>query len=172
MRKNLFFTGEKGVGKSTLLGRLVSGLELGGFRTLPFVSETIGKGFYIAGTGEPLTGKPAREQIIALRSEKGIVRRFTEVFETFGVMLLTRSLQENPHLIIADELGFLESEAYAFQRAILECLDGPIPVWGVIKAVNVPFLRTIREREDVAVVTVTRENRDELYGRLSGRGIS
>ncbi len=43
----MFFTGERGVGKSTLLNRLLAKrqLKIDGFRTLPFVHPGGGKGF-------------------------------------------------------------------------------------------------------------------------------
>ena len=65
-------------------------------------------------------------------------------------------------LILMDELGPHEAAAPLFQRAVLEALDGPTPVLGVLQRAGEPFLRSIAARADTAVLEVTRENRDAL----------
>jgi molybdate transport system regulatory protein len=103
-----------------------------------------------------------------LRTDEGrIQQRFTEVFETLGVNLLTHCLDNHPDIIVMDELGFLESEATTFQQRVFSCLDAPVPVWGVIKPLSTPFLDGIRERKDVTVLTITIDNRDRLYNELT-----
>lgn len=166
---NIFFTGERGVGKSTLLKRLLAGKQLnsGGFKTLPFSHRKIGRGFYLLASQESPLPAPEPNRIIALRSHQGrIEKRFTTVFETLGVSLLNDCLEKDIDLIIMDELGFLENEALKFQQAVHRCLNLAIPVWGVIKPMASPFLDSVRERKDVSVFTVTLDNRDQLYHKF------
>ncbi len=60
-----------------------------------------------------------------------------------------------------DELGFLESEAFAFQKKSLEILDGDTPVIGVIKPRSSDFLDLVRKHPRVEILEVTPENRTE-----------
>lgn len=169
MTKNLFFTGERGVGKSTILWRLLQNrrLRIDGFKTLPFEFRDYGYGFYIKGSEEVPLSIPGPEKIIALRHFDGSIKEiFPEVFDTTGVNLLNRCLADQPDLIIMDELGYFESDALAFQQAVRDCLNSPTPVLGVIKPLESSFLDSIRQREDVRVITVTPENRDQIYHDL------
>ena len=54
-----------------------------------------------------------------------------------------------------------------FQQAVLEALDGPIPVLAAVKSLrNVPFLDRIRESRDSDLYRIDRENRDALAETL------
>ena len=166
---NLFLTGERGVGKSTLLKRLLAyhSLRIGGFRTLPFACEEASSGYYLVGSAEPLPVNPSPDRIIALRTADGrMQQQFPEVFETLGVAILSRCAHNWPDLIIMDELGFIENEALRFQEWVFRCLDAPVLVLGVIKPLSTPFLDCIRGRKDVATFAVTLANREELLAQL------
>ena len=69
-------------------------------------------------------------------------------------------------MVILDELGFLEKDALEFRAAVLEALAGPKPVWGVLRLGGGCW----GDADLGRIVTVTRENRDELideYGKLT-----
>ena len=73
---------------------------------------------------------------------------------------------EGRGLLLMDELGPHEAEAEGFQRAVTAALDGEARVLGVLQRADSPFLAAIAAREDVAVLEVTRENRDGLAALL------
>lgn len=168
----MFFTGERGVGKSTLLNRLLAKrqLTIDGFRTLPFVHPGGGKGFYLAANEEVPLANPGPDRIIARRAADGrIEERFPHVFDTVGVRILSRCLNNPPDLIVMDELGFLENQALQFQHWVFRCLEAPVSVLGVIKPRSTPFLDRIRQRQDVTVCPVTVANREQLYRQLAAK---
>ena len=69
-----------------------------------------------------------------------------------------------------DELGPGERDAAAFRRMVMECLEGEIPVYGVLQLAESDFLDEIRARGDVCVVTVTEDNREDLPRLLLEQG--
>ena len=65
-----------------------------------------------------------------------------------------------------DELGRLEREAAQFCAQVLACLDSGKRVLGVLQACDAPLVCAVRAREDVSVIEVTPENREEVLDRL------
>lgn len=161
MIKNIFVTGERGIGKSTLINQWLQeqGLEhkISGFRTLPFDDDQQG-GFFmtsiqeIKGNNQPIGRKIGHQQCIPC----------IETFETLGVALLDKSLKSPYDIILMDELGVLEGGAYAFQRKVNEVLASPKKVVGVIKQKEHPFLEAIKKREDTYVLTLDAYNKDTI----------
>ena len=65
-------------------------------------------------------------------------------------------------LIVIDEIGKMECLSPSFVSAVRRALDGPHPVLGTVGLKGDPFLREVRDRSDVRIVEVTRDNRDRL----------
>ncbi|HZJ85325.1 MAG TPA: nucleoside-triphosphatase [Syntrophomonadaceae bacterium] len=159
MIKNIFLTGPRNVGKSTIIkAALVLFVgTVGGFTTLPkllndgrrvFLMDSFNLDYpanYIPYICE--VGKNAKLEPIL------------KTFDDFGVRILDDSLQKEVDLVVMDELGVFESEAIYFQEKVKSCLASPIPVLGVIKAKDTKFLKEISDRTDVQVVNVTVNNR-------------
>lgn len=164
--KHIIVCGEVGIGKSTLIQRLLrenSRSIYYGFVTERLTEEE--KGFhpiYIhpAGTTErTYTGR----NLIGTCNRK-IHNINQEVFDTLGVQYLTAKLDG---IIVMDELGFMESSTKLFCKAVLNALDGNIPVIAAVKSrFDVPFLNDVRTHKKVQLYTITKENRDALYYEL------
>ena len=173
---NIFLTGERGIGKSTIINGFVSTLDFlpAGFQTRmletdnqepdsviirPYKADSP----YMKGA---TIGKD--EAVVATRDNNSATMKIdTNAFDVTGAKILRMSReQKNPRLIIMDELGFMESEAHIFRSEVLKCLDEETPVFGVLKAGTIPFLDSIRKRDDVLVFEVTEENRDRLIAEI------
>ena len=89
-------------------------------------------------------------------------------FDRLGEFLL-KSLP-GADLVLMDELGPNESKAYGFQRAVEQALDSGAPVYGILQVADSEFLDRIAAREDVCVITVTEENRNDLPRLLLEQG--
>lgn len=164
MPHNLLLTGDKHIGKSTLLKRLLEeypALRRGGFVTLP---APPGHRFKLLDLNPAADNRPDR-LICRQISERGY-EGIAETFETRGVQSLERCLPGEVDCIVMDELGSFESQAAHFQALVHTCLDSPLPVLGVLKQKSHPFLNSIHAREDVKIFTITLENRDTIFDEL------
>lgn len=162
---HIFLTGNIQVGKSTIINRVVEKLHVntGGFKTVPGnYTRDGGSDIFILGYDEPF-GNCSKDNRVAHRYGKSCSKKFIsypEVFDLIGCKLLHSN---NCQLIIMDELGFMESEAFEFQNSVLKCLDNSIPVLGVIKPMETPFLNSIRSHKKTTVLTVDESNREQIF---------
>lgn len=168
---HIFLTGAKGVGKSTALQQFCKGQRcpLGGFRTVRTQKgDTVTVFMVPAGTSLLSAGN----RVVLTRDSAGFHPR-PEVFDTLGCDLLS---QPGAELIVMDELGPAESDAALFRRAVLRCLDGPIPIVGVIQQAQSAFLEEVRGHPHVRLLEVTEENRgiipDEMAALWPQRHVS
>ena len=167
--KNLFLTGEVGVGKSTVISKtlaLLPPLVCGGFRTVSDASCTEGARFdvFIEEVWEQTPHDDAHR--VGIRSGTGCMTPYPAVFDNIGASILAFP-PEGAELILMDELGVMERGAKEFCMAVLKVLDGNIPVLGVIKPKHTAFLDTVRSHERSVLFEVTEENRDCLPSSLA-----
>jgi len=162
--KHVFLTGEKQVGKSTLVRRLtaLSGGRVSGFKTVRAGGVLPGR-FTVHMLRAGAEDAPSEENLLFVcRCESPEKDRR---FDALGCALLADTA--GAALIVMDELGPNERNAKAFQRAVLDTLDGDTPVLGVLQKADSAFLRAIAGREDVRIFEVTPRNRETLYEVLA-----
>ncbi len=170
---NLLVTGRPGVGKTTLVERVVERLRgrlrLAGFTTTE-VRDPAGQrlGFNIV-TVEAEQAELAR---VGLPSPVR-VGRYGVNLEAFERLALRELARRDVDLIVIDEIGKMESASGRFRGAVLEALDAPVDVLATLGLGRLPFLQAVSSRPDVELVTVTERNREplavELCARLQGR---
>ena len=163
--RHLFLTGRKGVGKSTLVRRFLERED-----------RTVG-GFYTLKTEQAFPGRPS---VHLLRAGKDRVPDWenlllfcdrekddttTERFDWLGCQALDES--RDAKLLIMDELGPHEENAERFKVAVLEALDGNVPILGILQQADSDFLRMVAEHPQVTVLEVTQENREHLLQVLN-----
>lgn len=160
MKKHVFLTGDIQIGKSTAIDKALSilNIEVGGFRTKGVTHQKDGTSNVVLFKAN---GKPETGHIVAERRE-GTRKAFPEIFDTYGPVFLN----EKKTITIMDELGFLESQSEIFCSAIIETLNSDTHVLGVVRNMRTPFLDKIRNRDDVILIIVTEENRDEIPGKI------
>ncbi len=158
--KNLFLTGKKGVGKTTLLKKALGKLDvsIGGYTT-----QRVFEGYYRNYVAKSFCDDE-EYQIIKVDSRDDSKVWFPDVFEKHLVPLLDKSL--NMDLIVLDELGCSENGITEFTSKVFELLDSPKIVFGVLKEDNCEFIDNIKRRGDVTVITVTEDNRDHLLDEI------
>ena len=161
-KRHLFLTGEKQVGKSILLRELIrrEGLLCGGFETRPLRADGVRRGFLL----HSLVPMPPYENdcVISVRLGERRSVPVLPAFEENGVAMLRRSLDSSLPFLLMDELGKSERGAEAFCAQVLACLDSGRRVLGVLQRCDAPLVRQIAAREDVLLLTVTPENREQL----------
>lgn len=167
-KKHIFITGERGVGKSTLVRRLIehTDLPLYGFMTKMDPPDAEGyHEIYMYPAALPIANRVRGKENLIGRCDRVHHHIHPEVFAALGVELIKAAKPDG--ILIMDELGFMEAGVPAFREAVFEALRGDIPVLAVVKArYDVSFLNTVRTAEKGTLYTVTAENREKLFEEL------
>lgn len=166
IRRHLFLTGDKQVGKSTILRRLIDtrGLDCVGFETRHLEIDGMRRAHVLHG----LVDMPPYENdcICCVRVNDRRSVAVPHVFDVNGAKILRLSIESPSPYILMDELGKLEQKSECFVGGIFAALDSGKRVLGVLQQCTADHLSAIMERDDVTVITVTSENRDMLLEML------
>ena len=158
--------GERGVDKSTLIGRVLNALDrpVYGFETKKedsLADELRGSPVYIYDAWQ--------ERVRTTGNLVGYCKnhRFdaaAEVFDRFAPKL--RKPVPAGGIVLLDELGFMESQAEEFCSAVLDLLEGDIPIIAAVKNKHTPFLEAVQSHPKAKCFYITEENRDELFPQV------
>lgn len=165
---NFLVTGRPGVGKTTLVERVVKRLNrpVGGFYTREIRDRGRRVGFSLS-TWEGHTGTMSHVDFDSpYRVGKYGVN--IQVVDDIGVPAIRQAVAAGK-LVVIDELGRMELFSEPFRRAVLDTLESDVPLLGAIQERPHPFLDEIRKRPDVDIIRITLENRDELVGEIVSR---
>lgn len=167
MAKHLFLTGNKGVGKSTLVKQILAGAgyPVSGFFTVKsdkVFADRVSVHLLRAAAAD----SPSRENMLffcGVKSDETAKR-----FHHLGCAAL--EVEAHIRLLVMDELGPHEEGAFDFCSAVFRALDGNIPILGVLQKAESAFLTRIAEHPDVHLVEVTMANRDSLVAWIEQTG--
>lgn len=175
MPNNIFLSGGINTGKTTIIKRLLKKYRLdpGGFMVgrdgKPFYWSRfylLPADFYCNNSNSEVE-KYKDRGIFATRDEDEIWEIDSTVFDNYGVELLSKGQKSN--IILMDELGRLERNAFDFQDKVFELLQDDIPVIGVIKDEKNKFLDRVRDCLKLAPLGVKRSNRKLIYNKAELR---
>ena len=160
---HVLITGARGVGKSTLIRRVTEALNrpMWGFLTKrdnTLTNEEKGTPVYIHEVGKAPV--QAEENLIGYGGN-GRVSVVPETFDRWAEKL--RVPVPRDHLILMDELGFMESSSPEFCSAVLTLLEGNTPIIAAVREKDTPFLNALRAHPNCRCFQVTEENREPLY---------
>ncbi|MCS7185892.1 MAG: NTPase [Armatimonadetes bacterium] len=162
-RKNLLLTGFPGVGKTTVVRKVLAllppQLKFDGF----FTEEVREGGERIGFQIVTVDGKRAWLAKKGLPSPHKVGKYGVDVkaIESVIIPALNKALKQ-ADLIIVDEIAKMELCHPAFAEVVWECLESSKPVLGVIQRSQLPFIERVKAREDVRIFEVTVQNRNEL----------
>jgi nucleoside-triphosphatase len=165
----LLLTGSPGVGKTTVIQKVISGLQIstGGFYTQEMREEGRRTGFSL----RTLDGAKGVLAHIDYQGSYRVGRYGVDIalFEALALPALKQALQVK-ELILIDEIGKMELFSRRFQEMVLRILDQEErQLLGVIHRGRDAFVASIKRRRDVEVMAVSRANRDELPARIIAR---
>jgi len=166
MPANLLLTGRPGVGKTTLVRRVLEELNdvpATGFYTAEIRSGGRRLGFHVV----TLDGQEAVLAHVEIPGKRRVSRYGVDV-ATFERVALPSLIPGPPtHLIMIDEIGKMECFSRAFREAVLRALDADTPVLATIALRGDRFIEGLKAREDVELVEITPANRDDLVKELA-----
>ncbi len=155
--------GPRGVGKSTLIGKVLNSLDrdVFGFETKKedgLADELLGSPIYIYDAGA--------ERVQTADNLLGYCKNhrsnpYVEGFDRYAPRL-RRPVPEG-YLVLLDELGFMEAKSEEFCSAVMALLDGDAPVIAAVKDKDVPFLEAVRSHPKCRCFYITEDNRDALF---------
>ncbi|MFQ5856456.1 MAG: NTPase [Anaerolineae bacterium] len=167
MPKALLLVGRPGVGKTTLVRRVVEQISrpAGGFYTRELREGDRRVGFEIV----TLDGQRATLAHVNINSRHRVSKYAVDVaaLDRVGVPAIRQAVEQGA-LVVVDEIGKMELFSDAFKVAVLDALDSPSPMLGTITRGRHPWADGIKARGDVELVEVTLENREALVDRLVG----
>ncbi len=167
-KKNIFITGRPGIGKTTMIKRLIKDLRLdaGGFYTEEIREQGIRKGFRIRSiSGEEGIFAHVNIEAPYRVSKYGID---IQILNTIGVKAIDDAIEKNT-VVIIDEIGRMEIFSPDFQKAVVRALDSKKPVLGVIQQRENPFLDSIRRRGDVELFCLKENTHEEVFQMIKKR---
>ena len=164
---HVFLTGEKQVGKSTLVSAVLFsvGLKYSGLRSISVFDEKNDRNVYLVPAGGG-SNEPA--VLAGVCSNRHITERHPEVFDEVGCRLL--DFDEDTELVVIDEIGNMERDAKRYSDRIMALLDrSDVRILGVLqKKADSDLAQAIRKHPNVRMIEVTEENRDALVPVIIG----
>ncbi len=159
MKRTWLLTGPPGVGKTSIIRQAVTRLEAGGFYTEEIRESGERQGFRLV----TLDGKSATLAHMELKSPYKVGKYGVDVagLESVGVAAVRRAIKEEP-VIVIDEIGKMELFSEAFRQVVLEALESGKKVLGTIMLKPHPWADEIKRRPEVNLVSLTRDNRQQV----------
>jgi nucleoside-triphosphatase len=164
-KKNILITGLPGVGKTTLIKKLLDELKHlhpVGFYTAEIREEGMRKGFELIS----FDGRKGLLSHIDVKSPCRVGKYKVDVkgFEDF----LDSISFFNPsnHLIMIDEIGKMECLSDQFKKLLKEILDYEKWVIATIVLKGNELIKEIKRRNDVMLYEIKQSNRDSLLSEI------
>ncbi len=157
---NVLLTGPPGVGKSTIIRKVVAvitqyelRITIGGFLTEELRERQQRLGFQVVALDTHEVSVLAQVKLGSpYRIGKYGVR--LEAMNEVAIPAIHRALV-NADVIVVDEIGRMECFAPDFLVAVIACLDSSKPLLGAVSQHRLPFLDAVRDRDDVELIETT-----------------
>jgi nucleoside-triphosphatase len=168
MRSNLMLTGPPGVGKTTLLLRVLEGLPREA--ACGFVTRELRRGGRRVGFSiETLAGESAVLAHVDTRSQHRVGRYQVDLatFESTALQAINPARVNTP-LIVIDEIGKMECLSDHFRELVVAALGSDRAVLATIALRGNHFIESLKDHPEVTLLRLTKQNRDQLVGQVVG----
>lgn len=159
MRKNIFLTGAPSSGKTTVIRKIIDRLDCPaqGFFTEEERVDGRRTGFIMTSL-DNARGYLAHQDI----SSDIRIRRYGVNIENIEKIAARSIDPKEGTLIILDEIGKMECFSTKFKETAVRALASPNIVIGTITLGGDDFIKSVKNRDDIKIVEVNPENRNEL----------
>jgi nucleoside-triphosphatase len=167
MGRALLLTGRPGIGKTTIIKKIVGELgdRAGGFYTEEISGPGGRKGFRLV----TLDGQDTVMAHVDLKGKgRPRVSRYgvdVKAIERVGVVALRRAMKER-RIVVVDEIGKMELFCGPFKDIVLRAVGGPCVVIATVMAKPNPWVDALKAQPGVEVWEVTLQNRDEMAEKV------
>jgi nucleoside-triphosphatase len=162
MKSNLLITGSPGVGKTTLVLRVLA--DLPAETACGFITQELRQGGRRVGFEvQTLGGESGVLAHTDIKSRHRVGRYGVDVasFEKLALPTLDAT-NADASLIVIDEIGKMECFSARFRETVVNALDAEQAVLATIPLRGKQFIEKLKARPDVTLLRITRQNRDEL----------
>ena len=170
MKRLFFLTGRSGIGKTSVLIKVIQILKkedhiIGGMITQEYREYGSRIGFKVIDVRTGVTGWLAHiDQDIGPRIGRYVVD--LNDLDKIGVKALLNAVHES-EIIVVDEIGPMELKSTSFQESIHKVIESKKPVVGIIhQRMQGKLLNDIRKRSDLVIFEVGFENREKLHFKI------
>ena len=165
MNSNILLTGRPGIGKTTVVRRIVENIginRMNGF----WSSEIREKGKRIGFSINTLDGRVGILAHVDVKQGPRVGKYGVMIKDIDEIAVPSMiEAREAGKLIVIDEIASMELHSSIFRDEVIRCLNTQ-SVIGTIQMKHHPFLNAIRGREDVTLFTLTEKNRNILPDRV------
>ncbi|MCK4358810.1 MAG: NTPase [Candidatus Cloacimonetes bacterium] len=168
MSNNILISGYPGIGKTTLINKIIKRLDckIGGFYTSEKCENGKRTGFYITDfSGNQMVMADVNSPSSYRVSKYGVN---IEAFEKIGIPALKKA-NKSADLIIVDEIGKMEMFSSNFCKILEEIFDSPKPLLATIKKIDCKLTAKLKSRDDVEIYDLTIDNRNKMVDRIIDR---
>ncbi len=161
----VLLTGRPGVGKTTVVRKVVSRLSglVGGFYTEEMREGGRRVGFMIRTVdgGKGVLAHKSGEGTYFVQDDKSEYRINIRDLEEVGVTSVLEAV-ESADVVVIDEIGRMELFSDRFRDAVLKVVRSGKTVLATISKYGGPFEENLKMGDGVELIEVTKENRDSL----------
>jgi nucleoside-triphosphatase len=164
--KNIFITGQPGVGKTALVRKL--SIIFKEFNPSGFLSVEIFEDGELAGIAlEDINGDLRTLAHVNLKSKQSVGKLKIDIkgFEDLLQHILIKDKKTGFYII--DEIGRIECESKKFSKLIVELLNSDKPVLATIPDKGPGLISELKKRDDVRIFELTPNNQEQRLKELT-----